>query len=115
MTQLHLLPAKPAPAVRPLAVYRRAKRFLRDWAATGRAAAFAVGLYVADLALLEELRRECRAALREERRHARQMGSSLRGGRAAARFAASPAGRRYYRRIDEVSERVQAWENALCG
>jgi hypothetical protein len=105
----------PAPAVRPLAVHRRARRVLRSCCARGQAATVAVWSYLVDLALLDELRAQYRNALREVKRAARQDGGNLRGGRAAARFAASPEGRRYYRAIDQVSERVQAWENALCG
>ena len=113
--QLPLLPATPAPVSRPLAVYRRARRLLRTFARLGQPIAFDSARQAEDFALLEDLRRQYQSALRTCKRSARQAGSNSRGGRAAARFAASPEGRRYFRAIDRVSERVQSWENALCG
>lgn len=101
--------------VRPLAVKREANRLVRQWASAGCASiGWAHRQYLVELATLQELRVQYRAAVRECKRTARQQGARLRG-KAAVLFAATPEGRRAHRRIDEMSERIQSEKHALCG
>ncbi len=98
-------------AVSPLAVKRRARRLLREKGTP----AWDLVAYLIDLATLEQWRACYRRILRDQKRTARQAGTRLWAGRAAVQVAASREGRRVQKAMTEATDRVQAWENALCG
>lgn len=116
--QLPLTGLRPsAVTVDPRAVRRHARKMLGGWLRDRSAGVgFAALAYFTDVALLDEMRERYREILRDCKRAARAEGASLRAGRAAVQLAASPEGRRVHRAIEEVTERVQTWEqNVLCG
>src|SRR5690349_6266091 len=86
-------------AVAPRRIRRQARQAIVSYPAESRRW-FAVRGYLETLALLEQLRRSYRRAIR--------------GGRAAA-FACTPAGRRLHRTLEVLTARIAAEHAALCG
>jgi hypothetical protein len=93
-------------AVSTRAIARAARRAFREYPVRPRSE-FALLRYLEGVALLNQLRRQHRAAVRELRR------AGCRG--SAAAYACTPEGRRANAAIDALMERIALEQASLCG